>query len=257
MKKGIVTPAVKAVVWLSMFMVATAAYPAETPDLEKILADIDRLSNFDDTDFSAVYTIVAEKPGQDRSVTQARLFRRDRRDQFVLLILQPAVNRGQGYLQVDENVWFYDPDSRRFERTTLRDTVQDSNAQNRDFSQNSLSKDYRVASWQAERLGNFDVWRLDLEARHRDVSYEKMKIWVRQDQNIVLKQEDYSVNDRLMRTTVYPRYISVGNRLIPSQILIVDELAEGERTQVTVSEASVQTIPDNVFTRSYLERVAR
>jgi len=228
---------------------------AQTPDFDAMLEELDQLTTFGDGDFSAVYTIISEVPGEEREVTQARLFRRDANDQFLILILQPEVQRGQGYLQVDDNVWFYDPESRKFERTTIRENIQGSDAQNADLDQNSFSEDYDVVSWEEGRLGNFDVWILDLEATSSDVAYETVKLWVRRDVSIILKQEDYSVSGRLMRTSLYPRYERVGDKLLPKQVLIVDALNEGERTQLTMSEATTQSIPDSVFSKAYLERV--
>jgi outer membrane lipoprotein-sorting protein len=228
---------------------------SDMPDFDKILKDIDDLGNFSGSDFSCIYTIVSEKPGEEKSVTQARMFRRDDSDQFVLLILQPQVQRGQGYLKADENVWFYDPESRKFEKSTLRDNVQDSDAQNSDLNRNSLAEDYEVSSWETDTLGKFSVYILDLKSRHDDVSYDRIRIWVRTDISIVLKEEDYSVSNRLMRTAIYPRYTVVGEKYLPSSALIVDELNEGERTQFSMKDATTATIPDYVFTKAYLERV--
>jgi len=236
-------------------MLMTTHATADTPDFQKILTDIDNLGNFESGDFSCVYTIVSEKPGEEKSVTQARIFRRDETDQFVLLILQPQIQRGQGYLKADENVWFYDPESRKFEKSTLRENVQDSDAQNSDFNRNSLAEDYEVLNWEENTLGRFPVYILDLKAKHDDVSYDRIKIWVRQDLSIVLKEENYSVSDRLMRTALYPKYTVLGDKYLPSSALIVDELNEGERTQFSMKEATTSTIPDYVFTKAYLERV--
>ena len=236
----------------------TAAFAgaADAPDFDALLRDLDERTTFGDGDFSAIYTIISDRPGQEREVTQARLFRRDLNDQFLILILQPEVQRGQGYLQVDDNVWFYDPDSRQFERTTLRQNVQGSDAQNTDFARNSYSSDYRVTAWEPGRLGAFDVHILDLEALTPDVAYDTVRIWVRADENLVLKQEDYSVNGRLMRTSLFPRYERVGDKLLPKQMLIVDALNEGNRTQLTMSDATTRQIPDSVFSKAYLERVS-
>lgn len=245
----------KRMIIAGLLLFSVLAYGASDTDYEALLEQIDELGNFEGTDFSAVYTIVSEKPGEEKSVTQARLFRRDTDDQFVLIILQPQVQRGQGYLRVDENVWFYDPESRKFEKSTLRDNVQDSDAQNSDFNRNSLAEDYDVVSAGEATLGKYEVYVLDLEAVNDDVSYEKMRIWVRKDIAIILKEENYSVSDRLMRTVVYPRYTKVGDRVLPSNALIVDELNEGERTQFSLQDATIAEIPDYVFTKSYLERV--
>ena len=73
---------------------------------------------------------------------------------------------------------------------------------------------------------------------------------------MVLKEEDFSVSGRLMRTVYYPSYQPVGDKIIPNQVLIVDALNEGERTQLTMTDATTQTIPDSVFSKAYLERAS-
>lgn len=244
-----------------LLVLLAAAVPVtaqvETPDFDRMLEDIDSLSDFAGRDFSGVYTIVSERPGEERNVTQARLFRRDETDQFLILILQPSVDRGQGYLQIDDTVWFYDPESRKFERSSLRENIQESDAQNDDLNRSSFADDYEVSDWRTGRLGAFDVYILDLVATNDDVSYEKVRLYVRQDVSLVLVEENFSVNDRLMRTVVYSRYATVDNKFVPSQVLIRDEINVGERTQYTLSDPSVASIPDYVFTRDYLERVNR
>ncbi|HPG86169.1 MAG TPA: outer membrane lipoprotein-sorting protein, partial [Spirochaetales bacterium] len=60
---------------------------------------------------------------------------------------------------------------------------------------------------------------------------------------------------RLMRTTLYPKYVELEGRLMPSQLLIVDELNPGERSQMTMTEQSLAPLPDKVFTKAFLEQV--
>ena len=71
---------------------------AAEPDLKAILRTVDEMSNFDTIDFSATYTVVSEKPGEDASVFKMRMFRRDQEDKFLLLFLEPEIQKGQGYL---------------------------------------------------------------------------------------------------------------------------------------------------------------
>lgn len=252
--KEITDMKLKLFIFLLLIAVSGTVFSAE-PDFERMLKQIDELSSFEGKDFSCIYTMVSEKPGEDASVTKVRMFRRDDADQFVILILQPEAQKGQGYLQVDENVWFYDPESRKFEKSTLRENIQDSDTQNSDLDRSSLSEDYEVAGYSEGKLGSFDVWVLDLQAVRTDVSYDKLKLWVRKDEVIVLKEEDYSVNGRLMRTIYYPNYIKVDTKFIPSKALIIDELNTGEKTQITMKDATVASIPDYVFSKAYLERV--
>lgn len=235
-------------------LIASVSVFAE-PDFDTMLKEIDELGSFNDTDFSCVYTFVSEKPGEETEVTQARMFRRDANEQFVMLILKPEYQKGQGYLKVDDNVWFYDPESRKFTHSSLKENVQNSEAKNSDLDSLSLAEDYEVESWEEGTLGQFPVYILNLKALNNEVTYPRMKVWVRTDSTIVLKEEDYSLSNRLMRTTYFPKYVKVGNKYIPSQILIVDNLQEGEKTQLTMKNPSTATLPDSVFSKAYIERV--
>jgi len=236
-------------------MVAAAALSAGAQDVQRILAELDRLGDFSGGDFSAVYTIVSQKPGEKDSVTQARMFRRDSTSQFTMLILLPEVNKGQGYLREDDNVWFYDPTSRKFSFSSIKENIQDSEAKNSDLTRRSIADDYDVVSTREGMLGKVAVWIIELQAKTDDVSYERLVLYVRKDRTMLLKEEAFSVSGRLMRTTLYPKYVELDGRLMPSQILIIDELNPGERSQMTMSEQSTATLPDKVFTKAFLEQV--
>ncbi len=245
--------------YLMLFIITLVCFsiPAENVNFHAILKEIDNMTSFEDSDLSCIYTIVSEKPGEDKSVQQVRMFRRDREDKFAALILKPETKKGQGYLQVDENLWFYDPESRKFAHTSSKENFQDSEAKNSDFKSSSLSEDYDIERSSKGKLGRYEVYILNLMANNNEVTYPRQKLWVRKDNHLLLKAENYSLSERLMRTVYYPGYISLGKKFIPSKILIVDELKKGERSQLTIKDPSVSTLPDYVFTKSYIERVNR
>jgi len=116
---------------LFVMLLPFSAAAALTPEnYGAILKDIDNLQNFGDQDFTTIYSIVSEKPGEEREVLETRLFRRDRDDLFLLIIISPEIQKGQGYLQVENNLWFYDPESRKFEHSSVRENIQNSDAKN-------------------------------------------------------------------------------------------------------------------------------
>jgi len=87
------------------------------------------------------------------------------------------------------------------------------------------------------------------------VPVAKRKLWIRKDNLLVLKEEHYSVSDRLMRTIAYPKYQTVNGKFVPASMLILDNLKPGEKTQVTFAAPSVSRLPDTVFNKEYLQRV--
>jgi outer membrane lipoprotein-sorting protein len=229
----------------------------EPEDGQKILDDIDLSMNFEGSDFSAIMTMISEDPesGIEKRVIQQH--RRDREDKFLMVFQEPATQKGQGYLRVDDNLWFYDPESRKFSHTSMKEQFAGSDANNSDFGASAKAEDYRVVSISEAKLGKFNVYIMDLEGVHNEVTYPKLKIWVTVDTNLVLKSEDYSANARLMRTSFFPSYAKAGAKYIPTKMIFVDNLIEGKKTQITLTDISLNTLPDSLFTKAYVERVNR
>lgn len=227
----------------------------------RILTRVDELVTYPQRDFSAEYTLTQERPGQGSSVTKMTFFRRDRADTYTILIMEPAADRGKGYLKIGENLWLYDPVDGRFTVTSSRDRFQNSNARNSDFTRSNLAEEYEIVGHNRGRLGAYETDVYDLEAVVDSVTFPIMRIWIDQD-DLVRKFEDYSLSGRHMRTTAIPTYRRLEDRYVPVRIVIQDELrgrtVDGqfrkERTLIAVDKPSLRTLPDMVFTRAYLER---
>jgi outer membrane lipoprotein-sorting protein len=242
---------------LALALGTTAAAGALNLDGQAILEAVDGAVNFGSQDLSAVMSMIKEDPvdGIDKRVVQQ--FRRDRDDKFVFLFLEPAVQKGQGYLRIDESLWFYDPESRKFTHTSMKERFGGTHARNSDFGLSSLREDYRAVSAEEGVLGKYQVYVLDLEARNNEVTYARRRLWVTRDTHLVLKSEDSSETGRLLRTSLFPSYTRAGGSYVPSRMIFVDELVKGARTTISLSEISLAPLPDSVFTKSYIERVNR
>ena len=252
--------AIRFFIFLILFISLKTGLYAESD--QELLARVDSLVSYMDTDFSAEYTIVQERPGQRLSTTVAGVFRRDSNETYVIVIMQPQINRGQGYLKQDNILWFYDPESRNFNTTTRADLFQNTNARNSDFTRSTLYQDYRVIAGEDAVLGRFECRLLTLEAVTRDVAYPRMKVWISKD-GLLRKTEDYSLSGQLLRTSAIPDYYNIYGRFVPRQILFVDELRvaningvfRNERTQVSITRPSFNMVADSVFSKTFLENV--
>ena len=231
---------------------------------QELLIRVDALVSYFDTDFSGEYTIVQDKPGQERSTTVAGVFRRDSNETYVIVIMQPLVSRGQGYLKQGNTLWFYDPQSRRFNTTSSAERFQNTNARNSDFTRSTLAQDYKVTAGENATLGRFKCRLLSLEAVTSEVTYPKMKVWISED-NLLRKSEDYSLSGQLLRTSAIPDYHHINGRFIPKQILFVDTLRGAtingrfvnEKTQITITKPSFGKVADSTFSKTFLESVNR
>lgn len=264
MKHRITALATYILLFCALFVSPVSANDFTQAESREILGRVDGLVSFDDSDFSAEYSITQERPGQGTSVTRMTMFRRDRADSYTILIMEPAVDRGKGYLRIGNTLSLYDPADGRWTTTSARDRFQNTNARNSDFTQSTLAQDYRIVDHTTEQLGAFSTDVYDLEAITDDVSFPRMRIWI--DENgLVRKFEDYSLSGQHMRTTAIPSYQRLGSdTFAPVRIVIQDELRgrtvdgrfRNERTIISVSRPSLQSVPDMVFSRAFLERTA-
>ena len=237
---------------------AAGRLSAQSPDFKAMLAAVDANGDFGTQDYSAVFTIVTQKPGEKDSVMQIRLFRRDEHDQVVWIILKPEAQKGQGFLKVDDNIWMYDPESGKFSHSTMKEQIQNSKAKSSDLKRGSFAEDYDIAATAEGELGKYPVHILTLKAKNDEVSYPTLKLYIRKDKPLMLKEEDYSLSGRLMRTVLLPpKYIEVAGKTVYSQMLIQDELNKGEKSQLTISDVSVATLPDATFSKAFLGQTAR
>jgi len=247
---------------LSLFTLAGTALQAVSD--QDLLAKVDSLVSYNGVDFSAEYTIVQERPGQGLSTTVAGVFRRDSSETFVIVIMQPLISKGQGYLKQGKTLWFYDPESRRFNTTGNAERFQNTNARNSDFTRSTLAQDYKVVAGEDAVLGRFQCRLLTLEAVTTGVTFPRMKIWVSED-GLLRKSEDFSLSGQLLRTSAIPDYYRIDGRYVPKQILFVDALRGAlingnfvnEKTQISISKPSFNKLADSVFSKSFLETVNR
>jgi outer membrane lipoprotein-sorting protein len=231
---------------------------------QELLAKVDALVSYFDTDFSAEYTILQDKPGQGVSKTVAGVFRRDSNETFIIVIMEPLISKGQGYLKQDNTLWFYDPESRRFNTTTNAERFQNTNAVNSDFTRSTLARDYKVVSGEDATLGRFQCRLLTLQAVTSEVTYPRMKVWISSD-GLLRKSEDYSLSGQLLRTSAIPDYYQIGDRYVPKQILFVDALMgalvkgkfANEKTQISIAKPSFNKVADYIFSKTFLESVNR
>jgi outer membrane lipoprotein-sorting protein len=227
---------------------------------QELLRRADSLASYIDTDFSAEYTFIQEKPGQSNTKTVADVFRRDANENYVIMVKEPYTSRGQIYLKEKKTMWLYDPDSKKFNSTSNQERFQNTNARNSDFTRSTLAQDYRISSGAEAMLGKLKCRVLQLEGLFNDLTYPKMKIWISED-GLVRMTEDYSLSGQLLRTSMFTDYWRIkdskGERYVPKQIVLTDALRGAyingkfvnERTQITIAKISFKKLADSVFNK--------
>lgn len=215
-------------------------------------------------DYKALTFIQRKEKGQSDLVYQALIYRRDADDKLEILFTKPQSEAGKGYLRLDDNLFFYDPSVGRWERRTNRERIGGTNSQQQDFDQSTLATDYEPTWDGLESLGQYQVDHLSLGAHDgADVAYPTVQVWLDHDTGNLLKRQDFALSGRLMRTTYYPKWEKLYSEskdadvYFPKEIRIFDEVQKGNSTTVVIQQVDLSPLPENIFTKAWLESKSR
>ena len=239
-------------------LAASAVFASVSADVaEKAYKILDSTDDVmaDSGDYSATMTLVVEEPGKPKENMQYKVFLRTADELMTMVQLFPEADKGNGYLREGDNMWAYDPISRKFSHTSIKEAIGDSDVKLDDIvrDENRWRKNFDVIGFEDGKLGKYPVHIITLEAKTTDPSYAFMKLYVRRDVPLVLKEEDFSGSKRLMRTILIPKYGKVPTGYVAIQTILRDDLNPGEQTQQVLSDITYDRLPDKIFTKAYLE----
>ena len=95
-------------VWPVLGLVARPARAASKEEMVAILKVVDDRQRNQGDWRSSIYMEQKEKD-KVAVVYEALVFRRSADQKFMILFTKPKASQGQGYLRIDQNLWFYDP----------------------------------------------------------------------------------------------------------------------------------------------------
>ena len=250
---------------LALALAAPAAARAELSkdEMVALLKSMDdRQSNGGDWK-SLAYVEQKEKDKAD-VVRELVIYRRDTDDKLMMLFTKPKSEEGKGYLRVDKNLWSYDPNTGKWERTTERERIGGTNSRRADFDESRLAVEYEPKYLGEEKLGQFQVHALELKAKDGvDVAYPVLKLWVDKATQNVLKRQEFALSGRLMRTAYYPKWQKLFSEskkadvYFPGEIRIFDEVEKSNSTLILFKTVDLKPLDANLFTKAWLESKSR
>lgn len=241
---------------------AALAAPSATEMTQMLKVVDDRQEN--NGDYKSLVYLEQKEAGKADLVYQVAVYRRDQDDKLVLMFLMPKEQAGQGYLRVDNNLFFYDPSVGKWERRTERERIGGTDSNRQDFDQSRLHVEYAPTYVAEEKLGSYTVQHLKLDARSEsDVAYPVVHLWLDKATGNVLKRQDLALSGKLMRTLLYPKWEKAyspskkGDVYYAKEIRIFDEIQKGNQTTVVIQSVDLNTLDDSIFTKAWLESKSR
>jgi hypothetical protein len=145
---------------------------------------------------------------EDGETTRRSMHVRARGTDALCETLAPPRHKGEIHLFNDRNLWFMKPGLRRPIAISARQRLQ-GEAANGDIASTNYARDYLGTIAGEEVVDGVPTWRLDLVARSRDVTYDRIRYWISMDRHLGVKAEFLTVGGDVFKTATF----EYGNRV--------------------------------------------
>ena len=233
---------------------------AQMVDLLKVIDDRQRNGG----DYKSLVYIEQKQRDKQDVVQEAIIYRRDADDKLMILFSKPKSEQGKGYLRLDSNLWFYDPNVGKWERRTERERISGTDTRRADFDESRLAVEYDPEYAGEEKLGVFTTHKLILKAKPGiDVAFPVIHLWVDVTNSNVLKRQEFALSGKLMRTAFYPKWQKLYSESkkaevwYPQEMRFFDEVDKANSTTVLIKTVDLNTLPENIFTKAWMESMSR
>ena len=230
---------------------------------QQILDDLG-FSNVLSSSGTAELNLITENAKGAQRRSSLRVFRKSEGDlekQF-LEYLAPADVRGTKFLSINEKgqedqMWLYMPAlgrERRIAAHMTGDSFMGTDFTYDEIGGNIAYEDQYVAQRLADETEQgVSCYVLDLTAADDSVLYERVKMWVWQEQMVPVKVEFYQPATSIKKTLILSDYRQVEGEFIPHNVVMADNL-KGTKTILEIVELSEADVDDEVFTVRNLRR---
>jgi hypothetical protein len=146
-------------------------------------------------------------------------------------VLEPVRSKGSKILQVERNMWLTKPGLSKPIPISPRQRMS-GQASNGDIAATNYAGDYDAQMVATENVDGEPCYLLDLKAKHKRATYDKIRYWVSVKRLVGVKAEFQSVSGKLLKTALfeYNSSIEYDGKRIPfiSKMTIRDALIDAE-----------------------------
>lgn len=238
-----------------LLLLATALGAQKTPDPSSILKAVDK--NMLSSTAQSTTRMVIHSKRSSRTVESINYSSGN--SKYYAEYTAPPREKGTKMLKVDDKLWIYEPSSDRTVQISgnmLKQSVMGSDLSYEDFmEETTLEESYSASVTGSTTYDGRSVWILELSAKKKNLAYNKLKLYVDKERNVVLYQYMYAKSGKLLKTVKAGNVTRIGSRWYPRYILFKDELKDGKGTEYYVDSIEFDIkIPAATFTKAMLKK---
>jgi len=160
-----------------------------------------------------------------------------------------ARSKGQSLLMRGDDMWIFLPSVERPVRITPIQRLL-GNVSNGDLARLRYSIDYDAAVEGDAVVEGASCTVLDLRARRKGATYQRVRYFVRRDDGRPVQAEYFLTSGKAIKTATFGELRELGGRRMLTRVVIVDATRPSSRTTVDVVAITPRELPDKIFSPS-------
>lgn len=229
-------------------IVLPAALPAQSPpSAEEIIRRLEDHRTYDTSRAEMTMTI-SDRFGERESTMTTY----SRGAEEALIEFTSPGERGQKVLRTEDEIYLYYPDAAelvRLQGAALRESMLGSDVSYEDLTGGKTLLDTYEVSLEGEaEIDGHATYRVDLEARRRNVPYPRQTVWVDAELFVARRTEQYALSGRHLKTVSAFEIEMIDDVPVPRRQVISDELKRNSSTTVRIDSLEIGvSLDDSIF----------
>ena len=234
---------------LACAMVGRAATPANV-DAENLLKQSDTFRN----GWPSFVTRVKITNFESGKSDEEKLYEVSQKgaDRTYVEFMSPR-EKGRHLLMLSDDMWVYLPDTSRPVRITPLERLS-GDASNGDVARTNYAVDYTPVYVRTEKVGTQSCHILELTAKRKGATYQRILYWVRVEDARPVRAEFYLTSGKHIKSATFDEYAESAGKMLLHRLTLYDEIRHGSHSVLEYSGSAYRALPDKLFYQGRADR---
>lgn len=226
------------------------AAPATAPDAEALLKRSDTYRN----GWPAFVTHVKITDYESGKLDEEHLYEVSQKgsDKTYVEFMSPR-EKGRHLLMLGDEMWIYLPDTSRPVRITPLERLS-GDASNGDVARTNYAIDYSPVYLRAEKVSTTDCYVLELTAKRKGATYQRILYWVRVEDARPVRAEFYLTSGKHIKSANFDEYAAFNGKPLLRRLTLYDEIRHNSHSVLEYSSSEPRALPDKLFYQGRTDR---
>jgi outer membrane lipoprotein-sorting protein len=154
--------------------------------------------------------------------------------------------KGEHLLMLGDDMWVYLPDTSRPVRITPLERLT-GDASNGDVARTNYAADYSPVFLRTEKVGTVECYVLDLTAKRKGATYQRILYWLRVPDARPVRAEFYLTSGKHIKSATFDEYATSSGKELLRKLTLYDEIRHNSHSVLEYSGAAPRSLPDKLF----------